>query len=420
MIDRCGRTIDYLRISVTDRCNLRCIYCMPENGVKLVDRSLLLREEEILRICRIMAELGITKIKLTGGEPLLHVRMPELVEQIKAIPGIKKVTLTTNGILLKDQMAKLAGAGLDAVNVSLDTRSRECFQKITRKDSLDQSLEGIKEALRYPEVSVKINCVPLGIQGQDICQVAELAKEHPVHVRFIEMMPIGCALRYPEVSVKINCVPLGIQGQDICQVAELAKEHPVHVRFIEMMPIGCGTEFHGMSEKELTDILEAEFGPLKVYQGEPLGNGPSRYYEAEGFQGKLGFISAMSEKELTDILEAEFGPLKVYQGEPLGNGPSRYYEAEGFQGKLGFISAVSHKFCGECNRIRLTSQGFLKTCLQYTAGRDLREIIRNGGTDEELKDVIREALNEKPDGHHFLEKAKKDDTEKLCMSQIGG
>lgn len=326
MIDRCGRTIDYLRISVTDRCNLRCIYCMPENGVKLVDRSFLLREEEILRICRIMAELGITKIKLTGGEPLLHVRMPELVEQIKAIPGIKKVTLTTNGILLKDQIAKLAEAGLDAVNVSLDTRNRECFQKITRRDFLDQSLEGIKETLCYPEV-----------------------------------------------LVKINCVPLGIQGQDICQVAELAKENPVHVRFIEMMPIGCGTEFHGMSEKELTDILEAEFGPLKVYQGEPLGNGPSRYYEVQGFQGKLGFISA-----------------------------------------------VSHKFCSECNRIRLTSQGFLKTCLQYSAGRDLREIMRNGGTDDELKDVIREALNEKPNGHHFLEKAKEDDTEKLCMSQIGG
>ena len=255
---------------------------------------------------------------------MLHVRMPELVEQIKAIPGVKKVTLTTNGILLKDQMAKLAGAGLDAVNVSLDTRSRECFQKITRKDSLDQSLEGIQEALRYPEVSVKINCVPLGIQGQDICQVANLQKSMPVHVRFIEMTVIT---------------------------------------------IGCGTEFHGMSEKELTDILEAEFGPLKVYQGEPLGNGLSRYYEAEGFQGKLGFISA-----------------------------------------------VSHKFCGECNRIRLTSQGFLKTCLQYTAGRDLREIIRNGGTDEELKDVIREALNEKPDERRF-DKGKKDDTEKVCMSR---
>lgn len=326
MIDRCGRTIDYLRISVTDRCNLRCIYCMPENGVKLVDRSLILREEEIIRICRIMAELGISKIKLTGGEPLVHVRMSELVGQIKAIPGIKKVTLTTNGILLKEQMGALAEAGLDAVNISLDTLNPRCFRQITRRDFLDQALEGVYQALCFPQI-----------------------------------------------SVKINCVPLGVEGQDLCEVAALAKKHPVHVRFIEMMPIGCGTEFKGMSERELIGLLEERFGPLKSYQGEPLGNGPSRYYEAEGFCGKLGFISA-----------------------------------------------VSHKFCGECNRIRLTSQGYLKTCLQYTAGRDLRGIMRNGGTDEELKDVIREALNEKPDGHHFLEKAKKDNTEKLCMSQIGG
>ena len=326
MIDRCGRTIDYLRISVTDRCNLRCIYCMPEDGVKLVDRSLILREEEIIRICRVMAELGITKIKLTGGEPLIHVRMPELTAQIKRLPGIRKVTLTTNGVLLKEQMKDLAEAGLDAVNISLDTLDRECFRKIARRDLLDQSLEGIQEALRYPQV-----------------------------------------------SVKINCVPLGIQGQDICQIAELARKYPVHVRFIEMMPIGCGTEFKGMAETELVALLEKKFGPLSIYQGKPLGNGPSRYYEAEGFVGKLGFISA-----------------------------------------------VSHKFCGECNRIRLTSQGFLKTCLQYTAGRDLREILRNGGSDEDLKKVIRQALNEKPDGHHFMEKAQEDDKEKLCMSQIGG
>lgn len=326
MIDRCGRTIDYLRISVTDRCNLRCIYCMPEDGVKLVDRSLILREEEIIRICRVMAELGITKIKLTGGEPLIHVRMPELTAQIKRLPGIRKVTLTTNGVLLKEQMKDLAEAGLDAVNISLDTLDRECFRKIARRDLLDQSLEGIQEALRYPQV-----------------------------------------------SVKINCVPLGIEGQDICQIAELARKYPVHVRFIEMMPIGCGTEFKGMSETELVALLEKKIGPLSIYQGKPLGNGPSRYYEAEGFVGKLGFISA-----------------------------------------------VSHKFCGECNRIRLTSQGFLKTCLQYTAGRDLREILRNGGSDEDLKKVIRQALNEKPDGHHFMEKAQEDDTEKLCMSQIGG
>lgn len=273
MIDRCGRTIDYLRISVTDRCNLRCIYCMPEDGVKLVDRSLILREEEIIRICRVMAELGITRIKLTGGEPLIHVRMPELTAQIKRLPGIQKVTLTTNGILLKEQMKDLAEAGLDAVNISLDTLDRECFRKIARRDLLDKSLEGIQEALRYPQI-----------------------------------------------TVKINCVPLGIEGQDICQIAELARKYPVHVRFIEMMPIGCGTEFKGMSEEELIALLEKNFGPLSIYQGKPLGNGPSRYYEAEGFVGKLGFISA-----------------------------------------------VSHKFCGQCNRIRLTSQGFLKTCLQYTA-----------------------------------------------------
>ena len=326
MIDRMGRKIDYLRISVTDRCNLRCIYCMPESGVKLVDRSMLLRQEEILRITEVMAQLGICKIKLTGGEPLLYCRMPELVEQMKAIPGIRKVTVTTNGILLKEQMAQLAKAGVDGINISLDTLDRECFRQITRRDLLDKSLEGVREALRYPEV-----------------------------------------------SVKINCVPLGSEEQEICSVAQIARENPVHVRFIEMMPIGYGTEFSGITEDRLKEILEQRFGKLVPYKGEALGNGPCRYYEAEGFQGKLGFISA-----------------------------------------------VSHKFCGECNRIRLTSQGYLKTCLQYTAGRDLRAIIRNGGTDEELKDVIRAALNEKPDGHHFLEKAKDDDTEKLCMSQIGG
>ena len=159
-------------------------------------------------------------------------------------------------------------------------------------------------------------------------------------------------------------------------MALFARDHRVHVRFIEMMPIGMGKEFHGVSEEELLRIL-----------GEKL---------------------------------PRFSP---YVGEPLGNGPCHYYDVDGFSGKIGFISAVSHKFCGECNRIRLTSQGFLKTCLQYAAGRDLREVIRSGGSDEVLKAVILEALAEKPDGHAFgvgLEKQKDDKTEKLCMAQIGG
>lgn len=326
MIDRCGRNIDYLRISVTDRCNLRCIYCMPEDGVRLVDRTLIMQEPEIVRICRVMAELGIRKIKLTGGEPLVRPGIAELVKDIKALPGIQKVTLTTNGVLLKDQMRGLAEAGLDGLNISLDTMDAKCYREIARRDCLEKTLEGMREALRYPEV-----------------------------------------------SVKVNCVPLGIEAQDLCQVAALAESQPIHVRFIEMMPIGYGKEFHGMSEAEIIRILEKQYGTLTPYHGERLGNGPCHYYEVGGFRGKIGFISA-----------------------------------------------ISHKFCKECNRIRLTSQGYLKTCLQYTAGRDLRCIIRSGGTDDELKDVIRAALEEKPEGHAFLEKAQADDTEKLCMSQIGG
>ena len=129
MIDRCGRNIDYLRVSVTDRCNLRCIYCMPESGVRLVDRSLILQEPEIIRICRVMAELGITRIKLTGGEPLVRAGMDRLVYEIKKLPGIQKVTLTTNGILLKDQMEGLASAGLDGLNIGLDTMNAEIFSR---------------------------------------------------------------------------------------------------------------------------------------------------------------------------------------------------------------------------------------------------------------------------------------------------
>ena len=317
MIDGSGRTIDYVRISVTDRCNLRCVYCMPEEGVCSISHEEILRFGEIERVCQILAENGIQKIKLTGGEPLVRRRLPELAAALKQIPGIKSLTITTNGVLLEEMYDALADAGVDSVTISLDTLDEVCSRRITRRDELDRTLEGISEALKYPEISLKINCVPLGI---------------------------------PE--------------QDLCRVAFLARDYKVHVRFIEMMPIGMGKEFHGVSEKELLGIL-----------GEKL---------------------------------PQFSP---YVGEPLGNGPCHYYDVEGFSGKIGFISAVSHKFCGECNRIRLTSQGFLKTCLQYAAGRDLREVIRGGGSDEVLKAVILEAL---------AEKQKDDKTEKLCMAQIGG
>ena len=325
MFDSAQRNIHYLRLSVTDLCNLRCRYCMPD-GVEKLEREAVLTYEEFLRLAALFARCGVDTVRVTGGEPLVRPRIPGLIRQIKEIPGIQKVTLTTNGILLKDQMQELAEAGLDSLNISLDTLDRECFCKITRRDLLDGTLDGIKEAMKYPEV-----------------------------------------------QLKINCVPLGLEEQDLCGIAEFARKNPVHVRFIEMMPIGYGSSFAGMPQEKIMNLVEQKFGKMIPYNGKPLGNGPCTYYTVDGFEGKIGFISA-----------------------------------------------ISHKFCSQCNRIRLTSQGYLKTCLQYTAGRDLRAVLRNGGTDEELKDRIRAALAEKPDGHHFREKAKEDDTESLCMSQIGG
>lgn len=160
MLDQYGRTIDYMRISLTDRCNLRCVYCMPEEGICQIPRTEVLSEDEILRVCSLASELGISRIKLTGGEPLVRRICVPLVKELKALPGIRQVTLTTNGILLKDQLPGLMEAGLDAVNISLDTVDTETFRKITRRDELKQVLEGLEAALSYPELKVKVNCVP--------------------------------------------------------------------------------------------------------------------------------------------------------------------------------------------------------------------------------------------------------------------
>ena len=197
MKDRYGREIDYLRISITDRCNLRCIYCMPEEGICQISHGEILTYDEIQRVCRCMTTLGIKKIKLTGGEPLTRKNSAALVRMLKELPGIEKVTLTTNGVLLGEQISELAEAGIDNINISLDTLDEACSRRITRRDELGRTLEGISEAMKYPEISLKINCVPLGIQEQDLCRVALFARDHRVHVRFIEMMPIGFGAGLP-------------------------------------------------------------------------------------------------------------------------------------------------------------------------------------------------------------------------------
>lgn len=248
MRDRFNRKIDYLRISVTDRCDLRCQYCMPENGIHSLPHTDVLSYEEILQIAECFAHLGVSRIKITGGEPLVRLGVIDLIKKLKKVQGIEKVTLTTNGTRLADFIDELSEAKIDCINLSLDTLNPELYEKITRRDAFQKVFEGFQKALEHRNIKFKINCVPMGL---------------------------------PE--------------QNLVELAGLAKNNPVHVRFIEMMPIGLGRSFPFKSETDTMRELEQAYGPLIPFNG-VLGNGPCSYYSLSGFQGKIGFISAMSHK----------------------------------------------------------------------------------------------------------------------------
>ena len=322
MIDDFGRNIDYLRISVTDRCNLRCQYCMPAEGVEFIPHDEILSYDEILKLCKVFAELGVQKIKITGGEPLVRKDICSLIAELRQLNGIKSVTVTTNGVLLKQYAKELSDAGVDGINVSLDTLNRENFKRITRADHLDHVLDGMREAMSY------------------------------------------------QIPIKINCVPLFTSDEEIVQLVQLAKEN-IHVRFIEVMPIGLGKHKKSYQEDEIKQMIEKAYGELKEVK------------------------------------------------EQVGNGPCTYYALEGFTGYIGFISAMSHKFCESCNRVRLTSTGFLKTCLQYELGVDLKSLVRTGASSEELKNTILKAIGRKPQAHAF-EQETVGNQEMNIMAQIGG
>lgn len=326
MIDIHNRKIDYIRISITDRCNLRCIYCMPEHGIKFLNSKDILSKEEIIYLCEAFAKSGISKIKITGGEPLVRKDLPSLIYKMKAIKGIENVTLTTNGILLEEQIDTLVEAGLDGVNISIDTLNKNTYKDITRLGDVDRVIRGIDKALKYKNLNIKINCVP--IRGKN--------------------------------------------DKQLLDIVNMAKNRNLSVRFIELMPIGLGKNMLGFKEDELKDLINKECGPLTNFN------------------------------------------------EKIGNGPSNYYSLEGFEGRLGFISAVSHKFCDKCNRVRLTSQGFLKACLQYEEGTDLRKLIHNGTSQSDLVKVIKKTIFNKPKSHLFLEDRDDENFEKGVMSQIGG
>jgi cyclic pyranopterin phosphate synthase len=321
MQDQFGRHIDYLRISITDRCNLRCRYCMPQD-LPFIPHEEILRYEEIVRLCAIAAQLGVRTLKVTGGEPLVRKGCTDLMRALKALPGIEHVTLTTNGVLLEEHLSALAELGVDGINISLDTLDRETYRRITGQDALPRVLDGLYEAVRLG-LRVKLNCVPLAESGlAGLLALAELAARYPVDVRFIELMPIG-------------------HGQDLA--------------------------------------------PLE--------------------QGRVERA----------VLEA--WPDLVSTKERRGYGPARYYLSPAFQGAVGFIDAVSHSFCEDCNRVRLTSEGYLKLCLCYGDGLDLRALLRGGASDADLKAAMSAAILGKPARHSFGERRA---GETRNMSQIGG
>ena len=318
MRDQYGRRIEYLRISLTDLCNLRCVYCMPEEGVCKLPHDRILSLEEVAEIAGAAVELGIRKIRLTGGEPLVRRGIVELVRSLRALPGLRELVLTTNGILLPELAQPLRDAGLDRVNISLDTLDAEKYRRLTRGGDLEKALEGIRAAEAAGFAPIKLNAVLLGgVNDDEIPALCELTKERPIEMRFIELMPIGDALYFgPEACIPVDTV-------------------------LERMP---------------------------------------------GLQ-----------------------PLPRAHGSV-----ARRYTLPGAVGTVGLISPVSCSFCSECNRVRLTADGFMKPCLHSAEEFPLRGL--HGAA---LRDAIRAAVNAKPEAHIEFTPTQRSESARN-MNQIGG
>lgn len=306
-VDAYQRRIDYLRLSITDRCNLRCVYCMPPEGLPLLSHADILTYEEILRLVEVAVRMGISKIRITGGEPLVRRNVVYLCERIAAIGGVGSFSLTTNGILLHHYAKSLRKAGVERVNISLDTLRPERFEAVTRLGRFDQVWRGIEAAREAGFAPIKLNMV----------------------------------------------VMRGVNDDEIEDMALLTTKHPFHVRFIELMP-----------------------------------------FSADVFQDR--FFS--SEETLERI--SGLGPLSPCESRN-SNGPARYFQLEGAPGKIGIISPISHHFCPGCNRLRVTADGKLRTCLFSTEETDLFSLLRRKASGEELAGVIRQAIASKPEKHRL-------------------
>ena len=305
--DRFHRLISYLRVSVTDRCNFRCVYCMPAHGIDIAPREELLSFEEIERVARVGAGLGVNKIRLTGGEPTVRRDLPTLVGMLKAIPGIQELAMTTNAVLLGELAAPLKNAGLDRVNISIDTLDKAKAFAIARRDDFERVQRGI-EAAHHAGLGIKFNTVAMrGTNDDELCDLVDFARSYDCQIRFIEWMPMG-QVRFDEINQTI-------------------------------------------SAREMRLILDQRF----------------------------------------DLVESN--------GER--NDPARIWKCQRTGAKVGFITSMSDHFCESCNRMRLTALGGLRPCLHQDAETDVRAILRNGGSDEELRAAYFEAAGLKWAGHRM-------------------
>jgi cyclic pyranopterin phosphate synthase len=321
-----GRLIGDLRVSVTDRCNFRCQYCMPAEGLPWLQREEILHFEEIVRLVGLFAAMGVGDIRLTGGEPLVRRDFPGLAAMLSRVPGINDLSVTTNGYLLERDAEKLVRAGIDRFNVSIDSLQRDRFFELTRRDALPQVLRGLNKLAQYPEA-------------------------HPI---------------------KVNAVAIrGFTEEEVIPFAELARSTSYEVRFIEFMPLDAD---HAWTADQVLTGAEIRAEIDRVY------------------------------------------PLEPEPREP--HATARVYRFADGHGRIGFINPVSEPFCGDCNRVRLTADGRLRTCLFSLNETDLRGPMRAGRSDAELERIIRDAVWRKELKHHvgepgFIQPGR-------TMSAIGG
>lgn len=324
LVDQFGRTIEYLRISVTDRCNFRCRYCMPLEGLPWLPKADILSYEEIRDVVTQLASMGLRRIRLTGGEPTIRPQLATLVRMLRAIPEVDDIALSTNGVKLRAMAAELADAGLDRVNISADSLRADRIIAIARRD--------------------------LGFDPVAAASAAEAAGLHPIKLNVVVMR--------------------GLNDDEVVDFARLTVDRPWHVRFIELMPVG-----------EMESLTDDHVVPSD---------------------------------EILSNLRTAFGPLQRTAGPPRGNGPAAYSRIPGAAGSIGVITPMTHTYCGSCNRVRLTADGRLRTCLFGDHEVDLRGALRAGFP---LAPFVRQALAEKPEAHALLSRRVGG---LRALSQVGG